>query len=114
MVKSLFDERYGDYKYKSCLMREISEKFEHIYQAVTSHSFLKGEGIGGEIQFYIAAYDAKKELEVRDSIQRLIRKVDTMGIPVKEINLYDLVCDIIEDEIGLTDFFEMEKDMDKD
>ena len=95
-------------------MRDISEKFEHIYQAVTSQSFLKGEGIGGEIQFYIAAYDAKKELEVRDSIQRLIRKVDTMGIPVKEINLYDLICEILEEKGGMERMFRVEKAKSKD
>jgi len=95
-------------------MRDRSEKFEHIYQAVTSQSFLKGEGIGGEIQFYIAAYDAKKELEVRDSIQRLIRKVDTMGIPVKEINLYDLICEILEEKGGMERMFRVEKAKSKD
>src|SRR5690554_6019778 len=95
-------------------MRDRSEKFEHIYQAVTSQSFLKGEVIGGEIQFYIAAYDAKKELEVRDSIQRLIRKVDTMGIPVKEINLYDLICEILEEKGGMERMFRVEKAKSKD
>lgn len=95
-------------------MRATSTQFAHIYEAVTSQSFLKGEGIAGEIQFYIAAYDAKKELEVRDSIKRLIRKVDTMGIPVKEINLYDIICDILEEKGGMDRMFRTEKARSKD
>lgn len=90
-------------------MREISAQFEHIYRAVTTESFLRGEGIGGEIQFYIAAYDATKELKVRDAIQRLKRKVDTAGVNVEEINLYDIVCNILEEKGGMERMFRVEK-----
>jgi len=90
-------------------MKDISEQFDHIFKAVSSESFLNKEALGGEIPFFIAAYDAKKEIEVYQSIKRLIKKVDTMGIPVIEINLYDLVCEILEEKGGMERMFRVEK-----
>ncbi len=95
-------------------MTDILKQFEHIYKVVTSTRFLKGEGIGGEIPFYIAPYDATKELQVRNEIALLIKRMNTSGVTVKEINIYDVVCNLLETEMGFDDFIEMEKDMDKD
>ncbi|TQO36588.1 uncharacterized protein DUF1788 [Arenibacter algicola] len=90
-------------------MKDIPEQFEHIFKAVSSESFLKKEALGGEIPFFIAAYDAKKEIDVYQSIKRLIKKLDTMGIPVLEINLYDIVCNILEEKGGMERMFRVEK-----
>lgn len=90
-------------------MKEVSKQFERIYKVVSTISFLKGHGLGGEIQFYIAAYEAKKELEVEQSIKRLIKRLDTSGVPVLEINLYDIVCDILEEKGGMERMFKVEK-----
>lgn len=95
-------------------MKDISEQFEHIFKAVSSESFLNKEALGGEIPFFVAAYDAKKEIEVYQSIKRLIKKVDTMGIPVIEINLYDLVCEILEEKGGMERMFRVEKSKSKE
>ena len=95
-------------------MKDISEQFEHIFKAVSSESFLKKEALGGEIPFFIAAYDPRKELEVYPSIKRLIRKLDTKGITVLEINLYDIVCDILDAKGGVGRMFRVEKARPKD
>lgn len=90
-------------------MKDITEQFEHIFKVVSSESFIKKEALGGEIPFFIAAYDAKKEIDVYQSIKRLLKKLDTMGIPVMEINLYDIVCDIMEEKGGMERMFRAEK-----
>lgn len=90
-------------------MENIASKFEHIYKKISTDSFLNKEALGGEIPFFIAPYKAEQELEVKDAIQRLIKKLDTMGIPVIEINLYDLVCDILEEKGGMERMFRVEK-----
>lgn len=95
-------------------MKDIASQFEHIYKAVSSESFLKKEALGGEIPFFIAAYDAERENEVSQSIKRLMNKLDTMGIPVLEINLYDIVCDILESKGGMERMFRVEKARSKD
>lgn len=90
-------------------MKDIASQFEHIYKAVSSESFLNKEALGGEIPFFIAAYDAKREIDVYQSIKRLMNKLDTMGITVLEINLYDIVCGILEDKGGMERMFRVEK-----
>ena len=90
-------------------MENIASKFEHIYKKISTDSFLNKEALGGEIPFFIAPYKAEQELEVKDAIQRLIKKLDTSGIPVIEINLYDIVCDILEEKGGMERMFRVEK-----
>ena len=88
---------------------EIAEKFRHLYNVVSSERFLSKKALGGEIPFFISTYKAEDELKVRDAIKALIRKLDTSGIPVLEINLYDLVCDIFEAKGGIERMFRVEK-----
>ena len=95
-------------------MEDITEKFGHLYNVVSSQRFLSKESLGGEIPFFIASYNAIQELEVKDSIKRLIKKLDTAGVPVLEINLYDLVCEILEGKGGMDRMFRVEKAKSKD
>ncbi len=90
-------------------MENIALKFEHIFKKISSTSFLNKEALGGEIPFFIAPYKAEQELDVKGSIQRLIKKLDTSGIPAIEINLYDIVCDILEEKGGMERMFRVEK-----
>ena len=95
-------------------MKEIVKKFDDLYNKLSSSRFLRKDGLGGEIPFFISPYKAEHELEITESIQLLKKKLDTAGVPVLDINLYDLVCNLLEREIGLDEFFEIEKEMDKD
>ena len=90
-------------------MKDLVQQFDHIFKVVSTDSFLKKESLGGEIPFFIAAYDAKQEIAVYDSIKRLMKKLDTMGIPVLEIHLYDIVCEILKEKGGMERMFRAEK-----
>lgn len=95
-------------------MIETKEQFNHLYKVISSNKFLNKEALGGEIPFFISAYEAKKELLVRKSIDLLKNKLETSGVPVLELDLYKISLEIIEEEIGLEEFFEIEKEMEKD
>lgn len=90
-------------------MENLTKKFDHLYKVISSKGFLNKESLGGEIPFFISAYDAKQELEVKDSIKRLINKLSTSGVSVLELNLYDIACEIIEENIGIEKMFGTEK-----
>ncbi len=94
-------------------MEDINSKFLHLFKVISSSSFLNKEALGGEIPFFITAYDAKQEIEVRDSIKLLKNKLDTSGVSVLEINLYDIVCDILEEKGGVERMFSIELTKDK-
>ena len=95
-------------------MVDITAKFAHLYSVISSKRFLNKEALGGEIPFFITAYDARQEIEVSDSIKLLKNKLETSGVSVLELNLYDIVCDILEEKGGVERMFKIELSKDKD
>ena len=90
-------------------MKDINEQFDHLFKVISSPVFLKKQALGGEIPFFIMPYDPKLEIEVRKAIKGLINKLETSGTSVVEINLYDLVCDILDQKGGIDRMFRTEK-----
>jgi hypothetical protein len=95
-------------------MRTISERFEHLYKVISSPSFLRMEGQGGEIPFFISTYDPKQELEVRKAITSLRKKLENSGVQVLEIDLFDLSCAILEEKSGMERLLQVERSRPKD
>ncbi len=95
-------------------MEDVTNKFTNLFNKISSPSFLKKEGLGGEISFYISAYDPYQELAIQESIKRLIKKLENSGIKVLELNLYDLTCELLEESIGLEVMFKLEKNKSKE
>lgn len=95
-------------------MEDLTLKFNTLFHKISSPGFLSMEALGGEIPFFIATYDAKQETEVRQSIKMLMNKLETNGVKVLEINLYDLVCDILEEKGGMERMFKVEQVRSKD
>jgi hypothetical protein len=94
-------------------MEDIVKKFEHLYKVISNEEFLRMESLGGEIPFFISAFDAKQQNEVDKAIKGLRNKLETNGIPVQELNLYDISIDLLNRELGEGEIFELEKTMDK-
>jgi hypothetical protein len=90
-------------------MEDITDKFDHLFKIISSKGFLNKESLGGEIPFFISAYNAKQELAINDAVKHLSNKLDTSGVPVLEINLYNLVCEILEEKGGIERMFRVEK-----
>ena len=95
-------------------MEDLTKKFAHLYDVISTQRFLKKEALAGEVPFFISAYDAKQEVEVTNSIKLLRNKLETNGVTVLELNLYDLVCDILEEKGGIERMFQIEKAKIKD
>ena len=81
-------------------MQNVDTKFDRLFEVISSKSFMKMEALGGEIPFYISAYDATRELEVRKAIRGLSNRLESDGIIVLELNLYELTCEILEKKEG--------------
>jgi len=94
-------------------MEDIVHKFEHLYRVISNPEFLRMESLGGEIPFFIAAYDPKQHVDVDRAIRNLQKKLEVNGIPVLDINLYDIALDLMSAELGEGEIFELEKTMDK-
>ena len=94
-------------------MEDIVKKFEHLYQVISNQEFLRMESLGGEIPFFIAAFDPKQQNDVERAIRSLKNKLETNGIPVLELNLYDIALELLNEELGEGEIFELEKTMHK-
>ena len=89
-------------------MEDITSKFTRLFNRISALDFLNMQSLGGDIPFYISAYDAKQEIEVAESIKLLKTKLETFGVSVLELNLYDIVCQILEEKGGMQRMFDIE------
>lgn len=94
-------------------MEDIAKKFDHLYRVISTEEFLRMESLGGEIPFFLTAYDPKQQTEVDIAIKGLKNKLELNGIPVLELNLYEISMEILSAELGEGEIFELEKQMDK-
>ena len=95
-------------------MSDITQKFDHLYKVISSPNFLNKQSLGGETPFFISTYNAKEEITQQEAIRLLKNKLDNAGVPVLEINLYDVACSILEEKGGIERMFKVEKKKSKD
>jgi hypothetical protein len=77
-------------------MESLSEKFEHLFRVVSSQRFLKKQGIGNEIPFFISPFAPEEMVQVEKNYIGLIKRLQQCGVQVKSINLYDLCVEILK------------------
>lgn len=92
----------------------LHNKFSHIFQVVTSESFLKMDALGGEIPFWIAPYDVTSSNQVEVEIKNLTKKLLAKGIKPLIVDLFELSIQLLEKHVGLDEVFYMEEEEDKD
>ena len=91
------------------LIESLHHKFDHIHKVISSDKFLKIGALGGEIPFWISAYNPKQEVEVEKEIKNLQRRLDNEGIYILLIDLFALSMQIADEAIGLDKIFEIER-----
>lgn len=87
--------------------------FQHIHQVMSSDSFLKMDALNGELPFWIAPYEISSQDLVEQEIKNLQIKLDNAGIKTLLIDLFELSCSLIDDNIGLSEIFSLELETDK-
>lgn len=74
----------------------VQERFEHLYRIITSERFLKMQGIGNEVPFYICPYPPEEAVVMTRMQKQLVNTIEKSGARVLAINLYDLVIDLLK------------------
>jgi hypothetical protein len=72
------------------------QHFETLFKILSSSRFLKKEGLGGELPFFIHSFPVSNQAIVNLNIHSLIKRLLNEGIEVLEINLYLLCIDILK------------------
>ena len=74
------------------------KQFENLYKIISSPRFLKKEGLGGDLPFFIHSFPVEKLSEVEIHTEYLIKRLQSDGVEILEVNLYLLCMDILKRE----------------
>ena len=77
--------------------KSVEDTYDRILKLVSSEPFLKMQGLGNEVPFFICPYPAKEAVEVARMQRQLVNSLSKKTIRVLEINLYDLAVRILKD-----------------
>src|SRR6266702_2980453 len=64
--------------------------FDHLLGVISSQRFLKKQGLGNEVPFFICPYKAEESVSIDAMRANLVNQLATRGVRALEINLYDL------------------------
>jgi hypothetical protein len=65
-------------------------RFDHLLEVIASERFLKKQGLGNEVPFFICPYPAEDAVAMETMRASLVKQLENRGVRVIEINLYDL------------------------
>ena len=93
--------------------RSLQEKFGHLLDLISSKRFLKMQGLGNEVPFFICPYRPEEAVEMEKVRRQLVNKLSQKGIQILDINLYDLVVDCLKADGDWEWYLENEPSMSK-
>ena len=78
------------------------ERQDHLLEVVSSQRFLKKQGLGNEVPFFICPFPASDVVDMEQVRGQLVRQLANRGVTALDINLYDFAIDILR-ERGIWD-----------
>lgn len=74
-----------------------SEIYHHLLSVISSERFLKMQGLGNEVPFFICSFEpAKTEGMYKEVIGPLINNLKNNGVKVLKVDLYDLSVELLK------------------
>lgn len=74
----------------------IQERFQHLLKVISGDRFLKKQGLGNEVPFFICPYRPEESVEMEYIQQQLTKSLNQAGLGVLEINLYNLSIELLQ------------------
>lgn len=75
----------------------MQERFQHLFDVISSERFLKKQGLGNEVPFFICPFEPEKSVEMERMQRQLINRLEQNGVRIVDINLYDLSIEILKE-----------------
>lgn len=92
----------------------IQERFEHLLKLIGSERFLKKQGLGNEVPFFICPFDPREAVDMEKTRNQLRNQLEHQGIQILDINLYDLAIKLLKERDIWDRIIEMEQTVAKD
>lgn len=86
----------------------------HLRRIITSRRVLRATGPGNEIPFYICPFAPEDQVRMGEECALLKAELESDGVPVLEINLYDLVIGLLRELLDWDQLAEFERAETKD
>ena len=74
----------------------IPERYDHLLKLIGSNRFLKMEGLGNEVPFFLCPYPPKDTVDMSKMQKQLQNRLQQQGVKILDINLYDLAIEILQ------------------
>ena len=72
------------------------DRFQHLFSVIAGERFLKKQGLGNEVPFFICPYPAEEAVKMQAMVKQLVRRLAQRGVHVLEIELYDLSLELLQ------------------
>lgn len=92
----------------------INERYDHLYNVMSSQKFKNKEGLGNEVPFFICPFNPKDNEQIDKMKSQLYNRLNETGTPILEINLYDLAIEILKENDDFDFLIKQESSMSKD
>jgi len=92
----------------------MQDRFQHLFAVMSGQRFLKKQGLGNEVPFFICPYRSQEAVEMERLQHQLTKRLEHVGVRVLEINLYDLSIEILKDRDIWDQIVEMEETVSKE
>ena len=73
-----------------------AQRLEHLFKAISSPRFLRMEGLGNEVPFFICPFEPAKATDMGKLQRQLANRLEQAGLRILEINLYDLAAELLK------------------
>lgn len=74
----------------------LHNRLDEIQPKIESEDFLKNQGLGNEIGFYVFDYPPESEIEVREHLDYMSERLIKRGRIFKSINLFEAVIELLD------------------
>ncbi len=92
----------------------IEKRLQHLFDVISGARFLKKQGLGNEVPFFICPFKPEESVEMERIQRQLVKDLVKKGIHVIEINLYDLSIEILKERNIWGQILDMENSVSKE
>ena len=92
----------------------MQDRFQHLFAVISGQRFLKKQGLGNEVPFFICPFKPEESVEMARLQRQLVNRLEQNGVRVLEINLYDLSIEILQERDIWQQILEMETTVSKE
>jgi hypothetical protein len=90
-------------------MKALQNRLDLILERIDNPQFLKNDGLGNEIGFWVFDYPAKHELIVRDYVKHLTEKLEKRGFKFRNVHIFQTLIEMLNSRGLLERTFAREK-----